>query len=108
QIKLLPAALAETEKPVTINNVVNILRQSSAVRRILSEVDKLVRIYLTIPVTTATAERSFSVLRRLKTYLRTTMTQKRLNNCMIMHVFKSKTDSIDLMSIGEDFVDRNE
>jgi hypothetical protein len=108
QIKLLPAALAETEKPVTVNSVVNILRQSSAVRRMLSEVDKLVRIYLTIPVTTATAERSFSVLRRLKTYLRTTMTQKRLNNCMIMHVFKSKTDSIDLMSIGQDFVDRNE
>lgn len=33
---------------------------------------------LTLPVSTATAERSFSVLRRLKTYLRSTMRQDRL------------------------------
>lgn len=34
---------------------------------------------LTLPVTTATAERFFSALRRLKTYLRSTMEENRLN-----------------------------
>lgn len=38
----------------------------------LSEVDKLLNIYFTFPVTSATAERSFSSLRRIKTYLRST------------------------------------
>ena len=44
-----------------------------------SEVDVLLQLYLTIPATTATAERSFSALRRVRTYLRSTMTEKRLN-----------------------------
>ena len=33
-----------------------------------------------LPATDATSERSFSALRRVKTYLRTTMIQQRLNN----------------------------
>ena len=40
---------------------------------------------LTIPVSTATAERSFSCLKRLKTYLRSTMGQTRLQNLAILH-----------------------
>lgn len=35
-------------------------------KEMLSEVDALLRLYFTIPITTATAERSFSVLRRIK------------------------------------------
>ena len=59
-----------------------------------SEVDKMVCIYLTIAVTTATGERSFSSLRRIKTYLRSTMTQRRLNNAMLCYVYKEKTDEL--------------
>ena len=39
----------------------------------------LLRMYLTIPVTSATSERTFSVLRRLKDYQRSTMKQSRQN-----------------------------
>ena len=38
-----------------------------------------------IPVTTATAERSFSALRRLKTYSRSTMSKERLNHTMLLY-----------------------
>lgn len=38
----------------------------------------LLQIFGTIPVTTSTPERSFSTLRRIKTYLRSTMGQARL------------------------------
>ena len=41
----------------------------------------LLPMYLTIPVTSATSERTFSALRRLKNYLRSTMKQDGLNNC---------------------------
>ena len=50
----------------------------------------------------ALSERSFSALRRIKTWLRTTMDQVRLNSCMTLHVHKTKTDSLPLTSIGND------
>ena len=45
------------------------------VRGLFDQVKSLVRLLLVIPVSSAEAERSFSALRRLKTWLRTTMTQ---------------------------------
>lgn len=49
-----------------------------AIRAILPLIVALVRLCLTIPVSSATAERSFSTLRRLKTYLRSQIGQARL------------------------------
>ena len=46
----------------------------------------LLRILLTIPVTNAEAERSFSTLKRLKTYLRSTIGQERLNGLALLAV----------------------
>ena len=44
------------------------------------------QIAMTMCLTTASAERSFSSLRRLKTYLRSTMTQERLCNLPLLHI----------------------
>ena len=74
----------------------------------LEQVGRLLRIYLTVPMASATAERSFSALRRLKNYLRTTMTQKRLNHLMVMHIHKERTDQLNLSSIAKEFVSVNE
>ena len=56
-----------------------------------------------MPSTNAVSERSFSSLRRVKTYLRSTMTQERLNNCMILSVHKEETDQLELLDIAKDF-----
>ena len=73
------------------------------------EVDKLVRIYLTSPVTTATEEGSFSAIRCIKTYLRwSTMSQQHLNNRMLLNVHKDLTDGLDLPTIARQFMDTNE
>ncbi|CAG2239243.1 unnamed protein product [Mytilus edulis] len=45
-------------------------------------------ILVTMPVTTATAERSFSVMRRVKTYVRSTMHTERLSGLSILHAYK--------------------
>ena len=50
----------------------------------------LIRIYLTIPITSIAAERSFSALKRTKTYLRNTMNQERLSSLSIIHIEKSQ------------------
>lgn len=46
----------------------------------------LIRILLTLPVTNASAERSFSALKRLKTYLRNTMGSARLTGLALLAV----------------------
>ena len=72
-----------------------------------SEVIKVAKLILVMPATNALSERSFSALRRLKTLLRTTTDQVRLNNCMTLHVHKNRTDSILLLRIGNEFIQRN-
>ena len=56
----------------------------------LCQVEKLVKLVLTLPATNACSERSFSALKRIKTYLRSSMSQRRLNSCMILHTSRRK------------------
>ena len=56
----------------------------------------------------ATNSRSFSALRRLKSYLRNTMSQERLNNLLVLHVHKDITDTLDLRAICNEFVGDSE
>jgi len=65
------------------------------------------RILLTIPVTIASAERSFSKLKLLKNCLRSTMLQERLNGLAMCSIEKDILDTIDLESVLEDFASRN-
>lgn len=73
-------------------------------RGLFDQVESLVRLLLVIPVSSAEAERSFSALRRLKTWLRTTMTQVRLNNLAVCHVHQGKLDNTDLTEICQPFI----
>ena len=54
-----------------------------------------------MPATNAVSERSFSALKRVKTYLRATTGDARLNHLMTLHVHRDRTDSIDLQLVGE-------
>ena len=66
----------------------------------LSEVDKVLKIFFTFPVTNATAERSFSSLMRLRhIYLKSTMTHCRLN-----YLFIQQELMHNLEKIAEDYI----
>ena len=65
------------------------------------------RILLTVPVTVASAERSFSKLKLLKNYLRSTMSQERLNGLAMCTIERAILDSIDLNTVLDDFASRN-
>ena len=67
-------------------------------RLIISEVCVLLKLILVMSSTNAISERSFSTLRRVKTYLRSTMLQERLNRLLVLHVHKEYTDSLDLIT----------
>ena len=115
QLQMLPDLLAsykETQnlkslKVTSVRTVSDMLIKVPVAQEMFSEVDKLVRLYFTIPITTATAERSFSTLRRIKTYLRSTMTEERLNNIMVLHAHKDLASDLDLVKIAKTFVAAN-
>jgi hypothetical protein len=65
------------------------------------------RILLTITVTVASAERSFSKLKLLRNCLRSTMLQERLNGLAMCSIEKDILDTIDLDNILEDFASKN-
>ena len=68
-------ALPEVKKVTSVRTVCESMK-THTYRTLISEVHKLLRLYLTVPITSSTSERTFSSLRRLLTYLRSTMTEK--------------------------------
>ena len=90
-----------------MRTIADTMQQSEICKGMLTEIDKILKIYFTIPVTSATAERYFSALRRIKTFLRTSMTHCRLNNLFLLYVHVTKTDSFDLKAVARDFVHVN-
>ena len=55
----------------------------------------ILQLLATVPITSATCERSISTLRCIKTYLRNTMTQDRLNGLALMYVHRDKHINLD-------------
>jgi hAT family C-terminal dimerisation region len=75
-------------------------------RALFTETIKLASLLTVVPATSATAERSFSCLKRVKTWLRTTMTQPHLNTYAILHAHR---DVLPQMAVVmKDFVGLNE
>ena len=115
QLPMLPDAIStafagsliRVQKVTNVRTIADTFNQSEIVKGMLSEVDKLLRGYLTFPVTSATAERSFSSLRRIKTFLRSTMTHQRLNNLFLLYVHTAQTESLDLVAVAKEFVSAN-
>ena len=87
----------------------HILSELSVVERTaFSGVWSILQLLLVLPATNATSERSYSALRRVKTYLRSTMTQERLNNLMVLHVHKDEVDRLELERVAHEFVSGRE
>lgn len=57
------------------------------------------RLLLTLPVTAASGERSFSTLKRLKTYLRSTMSQERPSSLAVISIEHEIVETLDTDSI---------
>lgn len=71
-------------------------------KEVFHELFQLCKIAIAIPVSTASCERSFSTLKLVKTYLRSTMDDDRLSNLGILSVESRRAKSLDM----EDFVNR--
>ena len=77
---------------------------------ILPVLYKVASILATIPATSCSAERSFSALRRIKTFLRSTMGQDRLSSIAVINIerkYANKTMQNDMQRIIDIFGSRS-
>lgn len=94
-----------TQSNPTLSDVIKFFKAfSPAQRDLLSEVCTLLKLTLVMPATNAVSERSFSALRRVKSYLRSTMTQSRLNDLLVLHIHRDLTDKLNLIDVANEFI----
>ncbi|XP_071739068.1 uncharacterized protein [Rutidosis leptorrhynchoides] len=99
---MLPNVAYEGETPWTSIQIMEFAKKIDMFPNVLLTY----KILLTIPVTVASAERSFSKLKLLKNYLRSTMTQERLNGLAILSIESGFLSNIDYDKIIEDFASK--
>ena len=83
-------ATLTTAKPSNLKDTLNVTNEE-----LYPSISTVLLILYTMPASTATTGRSFAVLRRLKTYLRTTMLQDRLTSFAVLHVHRDIDIDID-------------
>ena len=96
------------KKPQNLADAVEIAASMErAAQLMVPDAMRLLRLLLTLPASSATSERSFSALRRLKTWLRATMTQARLNAVAVCHVHRERVAQVDVERVAAAFVQLN-
>ena len=66
-------------------------------------IDRLIRLVLTLPVSTATTEQAFSVMKLLKTRLRNRMEDELLADNMIVYIEKEIAENFTIEMIMDEF-----
>lgn len=92
--------------PKRINSIIEVLEFVKSLD-CFPNVSIAYRILLTLPVEVASAERSFSKLKLIKTYLRSTMSQERLNGLAILSIESEILEKLDLEDFIDDFASQN-
>ncbi|XP_052624958.1 uncharacterized protein LOC111902786 [Lactuca sativa] len=101
--KMLPDEAYKSRSPWTSIQIMEYARRMDMFPNVLVAY----KILLTVPVTVASAERSFSKLKLLKSYLRSTMTQERLNGLAILSIESDFLKNIDYCKIRDVFASKN-
>ena len=74
----------------------------------ISQVIELFKLILVLPATKASSQRSFSLLRLVKSYLSATTGQGRLNHLMILSAYKENVDELNLKDVAREFIHKND
>ena len=66
-------------------------------KNVVARSNQLAKLLFVLHAISATSQRSFSVMKRIKTYLRSTTSGNRLNHSMLLHVHCKKTDQLNMI-----------
>lgn len=84
--------MTKSEKIIQPKTVAEVLRLIECFRAGFEETWHMLQIAITVPVTSAECERSFSVMKRIKSYLRSTMSHERLRNISMLAIERELSD----------------
>jgi len=70
---------------------------------VFPNVSTLYKLFMTLPVSSATAERSFSRLKLIKSYLRSTMSESRLTNLALLSIERELSYDVDFDFVVDTF-----
>jgi len=89
-----------------LSGAINLLKFliDNNLQTIFSATFNLLQIIITIPMTTAEAERNFSTLKRIKTFLRSSMNEERLSALAMLSIEKKFIDNI--VNFNDEVVDK--
>ncbi len=87
-----------------VADIISEVGQNSMAKKLLPQVVQLMRLYVVFPATTATGERTFSALKRLKNVFHSTIGQKRLNALLLLSVYPKMLDELDSQQLIRDYV----
>ena len=97
----------EIKKINTIKELSHLLIiENSSLVTSLPDVCTAYLLFLTLPVTVATAERSFSKLKLIKNYLRSTMLQDRLSGLAILSIENENAKKMDVDELVNIFAEK--
>ena len=88
--------------PTSVQDMLIFLRKNS-LNDIYPYVDNALRMLLCTPVSNCTTEKSFSALKRIKSYMRSNIGEERLTALAIMNIGADITVEINYNSIIEEF-----
>lgn len=96
ELKFWYRAIARLEEDQRPKNAIAALKYCAEAVS-LPNIKILLSILAVLPVSTAENERTFSVLRRLKNYLRNSSSESRLNGLTLLHVYRDMTPTTEEM-----------
>uniref|UniRef100_H3A162 DUF4371 domain-containing protein n=1 Tax=Latimeria chalumnae TaxID=7897 RepID=H3A162_LATCH len=98
---------SEISKQSLVKDLANMLIVDNALASSFSDVCTVLLLFLTIPVTVASAERSFSKLKLIKNYPRSTTGQERLCGLGMLSIENDWIGMVDVYKITSDIADTN-
>ena len=90
-----------------MHSIADVLLELSSLRIAFPLLTKLLQIALTIVVSTAHCERSFSALKRIKIYLRSIMTEQRLIDLAVLSIKRELSKQISLDQVVNEFASKD-
>ena len=94
-------------KVTKVSSIIEFFNDQPASKECMEDVDILLRIYQTIPLSLSFAERTFSAMRRLKSWNRARSGANHLNNIMFANLRKEDMDETDVTEVAREFIQAN-
>ncbi|GAB0089268.1 hypothetical protein DMENIID0001_037860 [Sergentomyia squamirostris] len=107
ELEMLFGMVKSMPKPEAVSTEMFLYQEVLELRSTFYNIEVALRIYLSLIITNASGERSFSKMKLIKNRLRTTMLYERLNNLALMSSESDILRELDFDEIKKDFFEQN-